>query len=197
MFEQLLVLFGVLVFGLQHSGLSALSVKEKIIDRWGKVGYARLFNGTSILALTVAFFSMNFWGWLYFVTDPEIIQPVLFLSGVVLITLGLVVSAKASQVISVSTVADMRTDRRPQLVTDGIYSRIRHPLYLATILLLLGMAAVYPFTNVLVFALSLGGYVLVGAWLEERKLVRLYGQEYLEYRKKAGFILPVTRREGQ
>jgi len=191
--EQLLVLFGVLVFGLQHSGLSALKVKEKIIDRWGKVGYARLFNGTSILALAVAFFAMNFWGWLYFVTDPEIVQPVLFLSGVVLIALGLVVSAKASQVISVSTVADMRTDRRPQLVTDGIYSRIRHPLYLATILLLLGMAAVYPFTNVLVFALSLGGYVLIGAWLEERKLVLHYGQEYLEYRKKAGFILPGLR----
>lgn len=190
MVEQLLILFGVLVFGLQHSGLSALRVKEKIIDRWGKVGYARLFNGTSILALAVAFFTMNFWGWFYFVIDPEIVEPVLFLSGVVLIALGLIVSAKASQAISVSTVADMRTDRRPQLVTDGIYSRIRHPLYLATILLLLGMAAVYPFTNVLVFALSLSGYVLVGAWLEERKLVVHYGREYLEYRKKAGFILP-------
>jgi protein-S-isoprenylcysteine O-methyltransferase Ste14 len=188
--EQLLIVFGVIVFGLQHSGLSALRVKEKIIDRWGKVGYARLFNGTSILALALAFFSMNFWDWLYFATEPEVIQPVLLLSGVVLIALGLVVSAKASQAISVSTVADMRTDRRPELVTDGIYSRIRHPLYLATILLLLGMAAVYPFTNVLVFVLSLGGYVLVGAWLEERKLVVQYGREYLEYRKKAGFILP-------
>ncbi|UCH04841.1 MAG: hypothetical protein JSW05_01400 [Candidatus Thorarchaeota archaeon] len=197
MVAQLLVVLGVLVFGLQHSGLSALRVKEKVIDRWGKIGYARLFNGTSILALVVAFFSMNFWDWLYFVTEPEMIQPVLLLSGVVLIALGLVVSAKASQAISVSTVADMRTDRKPELVTDGVYSRIRHPLYLATILLLLGMAAVYPFTNVLVFALSLGGYVLVGAWLEERKLVRQYGQEYQEYRKKAGFMLPGLRRRGR
>ncbi len=197
MIEQVLILFGVLVFGLQHSGLSTLRVKEKIIGRWGKVGYARLFNGTSILAFAVAFFSMNFWGWLYFVTNPETVQPALFLSGVVLIASGLIVSTKASQVISVSTVADMRTDRRPQLVTDGTYSRIRHPLYLTTILLLLGMAAVYPFTNVLVFVMSLSSYVLFGAWLEERKLVQLYGQEYLEYRKKAGFILPGLRREGR
>jgi protein-S-isoprenylcysteine O-methyltransferase Ste14 len=192
--EQLLILFGVFVFGLQHSGLSTLKVKEKIINRWGKVGYAQLFNGTSILALALAFLTMNFWGWFYFVTDPELVQPVLFLSGAVMIAMGLIVSAKASQVISVSTVADMRTDRKPELVTDGIYSRIRHPLYLATILLLLGMAAVYPFTNVLVFALSLSAYVLVGAWLEERKLVLHYGQEYLEYRKIAGFILPGPRR---
>jgi len=194
--EQLLIIVSVLLFGLQHSGLSALRVKGRIIDRWGKVGYARLFNGSSILTVALAFFSMNFWGWLYFLTNPEAVQPVLLFPGVILIALGLIVSTKASQAISVSTVADMRTDRRPQLVTDGIYSRIRHPLYLATILLLLGMAAVYPFTNVLVFALSLIGYVLVGAWLEERKLLLQYGQEYLEYRKKAGFMVPVLRRQG-
>jgi len=194
--EQLLIIVSVLLFGLQHSGLSALRVKGRIIDRWGKVGYARLFNGSSILTVALAFFSMNFWGWLYFLTNPEAVQPVLLFPGVILIALGLIVSTKASQAISVSTVADMRTDRRPQLVTDGIYSRIRHPLYLATILLLLGMAAVYPFANVLVFALSLIGYVLVGAWLEERKLVLQYGQEYLEYRKKAGFMVPVLRRQG-
>ncbi len=196
MVEQLLIIVSVLLFGLQHSGLSALRVKGRIIDRWGKVGYARLFNGSSILTVALAFFSMNFWGWLYFLTNPEAVQPVLLFPGVILIALGLIVSTKASQAISVSTVADMRTDRRPQLVTDGIYSRIRHPLYLATILLLLGMAAVYPFTNVLVFALSLIGYVLVGAWLEERKLLLQYGQEYLEYRKKAGFMVPVLRRQG-
>ena len=196
MVEQLLIIVSVLLFGLQHSGLSALRVKGRIIDRWGKVGYARLFNGSSILTVALAFFSMNFWGWLYFLTNPEAVQPVLLFPGVILIALGLIVSTKASQAISVSTVADMRTDRRPQLVTDGIYSRIRHPLYLATILLLLGMAAVYPFANVLVFALSLIGYVLVGAWLEERKLVLQYGQEYLEYRKKAGFMVPVLRRQG-
>ena len=196
MVEQLLIIVSVLLFGLQHSGLSALRVKGRIIDRWGKVGYARLFNGSSILTVALAFFSMNFWGWLYFLTNPEAVQPVLLFPGVILIALGLIVSTKASQAISVSTVADMRTDRKPQLVTDGIYSRIRHPLYLATILLLLGMAAVYPFTNVLVFALSLIGYVLVGAWLEERKLLLQYGQEYLEYRKKAGFMVPVLRRQG-
>jgi len=34
------------------------------------------------------------------------------------------------------------------------------------------------------------------AWLEERKLLLQYGQEYLEYRKKAGFMVPVLRRQG-
>jgi protein-S-isoprenylcysteine O-methyltransferase Ste14 len=188
--EYLLIVSGVLIFGLQHSGISALRVKNRIINRWGKEGYAKLFKATSIVGIIVPFIAMNYWDWFYFITEPSLIQPLLFASGVTLIIIGLVVTMMASRVISVSTVADMRTDRQAALVTDGIYSRTRHPLYLATILLLLGLAALYPFNRVIVFSISLSVYVLIGAFLEERKLVAHYGQAYLEYRKQAGFMLP-------
>jgi protein-S-isoprenylcysteine O-methyltransferase Ste14 len=193
MIEYLLIVSGVLIFGLQHSGISALRVKNYIIDRWGKEGYARLFNATSIVGILVPFIAMNYWNWLYFVIEPSLVQPLLFSSGVVLIAIGLVVAMMASRVISVSTVADMRTDREADLVTSGIYSRTRHPLYLATILLLLGLAALYPFDRVIVFSIALCVYVIIGAYLEERKLVIHYGQKYLEYRKQAGFMLPRIR----
>jgi protein-S-isoprenylcysteine O-methyltransferase Ste14 len=191
--EYLLIVLGVLIFGFQHSGISALRVKNRIIDRWGKEGYARLFNATSIVGIAVPFIAMNYWDWIYFIIEPGLIQPLLFSSGAVLIIIGLVVSLMASRMISVSTVADMRTDRQAKLVTDGIYSHIRHPLYLATILLLIGLAAVYPFDRVIVFSTALSIYVIIGAYLEERKLVIHYGQEYLEYRKQAGFMLPRIR----
>jgi protein-S-isoprenylcysteine O-methyltransferase Ste14 len=191
--EYLLIISGVLIFGLQHSGISALRIKNRIIDRWGKEGYAKLFNATSIVGIIVPFIAMNYWDWFYFIIEPALIQPLLFASGVVLIIVGLVVTMMASRVISVSTVADMRTDREAELVTGGIYSRTRHPLYLATILLLLGLAALYPFDRVIVFSIALSIYVIVGAYLEERKLVIHYGQTYLEYRKQAGFMLPRIR----
>ncbi len=193
MIEYLLIVSGVLIFGLQHSGISALRVKNRIIDRWGKDGYAKLFNATSIVGIIVPFIAMNYWDWFYFIIEPALIQPLLFASGVVLIIVGLVVTMMASRVISVSTVADMRTDREAELVTGGIYSRTRHPLYLATILLLLGLAALYPFDRVIVFSITLSVYVIIGAYLEERKLVIHYGQTYLEYRKQAGFMLPRIR----
>ncbi len=194
MLQYLMILVGVAVFGLQHSGLSALRVKDWIIDRWGKTGYAQIYKITSVLALLFSFLSMGFWDWFYFLTSPEHVQPALFLLGWGLIALGLFLASKASQVISVSTVADMRTDRKPELVTAGIYSRTRHPLYLATIILVFGMALVYPFPNVIVYSLSLGAYVLIGTFLEERKLVLQYGQAYQDYRKKTGFILPRLRK---
>ena len=193
MLEYIIIILASSLFGLQHSGLSALRVKERIIDRWGKEGYARIFNITSMLTLLIAFLSMNFWNWIYFFTQPTMIQPILFILGILLGLSGVILAMMASRVISVSTVADMRTDRKAELVTDGIYSRIRHPLYLATLLVFSALALIYPFSVVIVFALCMIAYTMIGAYFEERKLVKHYGDEYLEYMKTAGFILPKLR----
>ncbi|MFW9767683.1 MAG: methyltransferase family protein [Candidatus Thorarchaeota archaeon] len=190
MVEYVIIILASTLFGIQHSGLSTLRVKEWTIDRWGKEGYARFFKLTSVLTLLIAFLSMNFWDWIYFITQPTLIQPVLFILGIVLALGGMILAMIASRVISVSTVADMRTDRKASLVTDGIYSRIRHPLYLATFLVFSALALLYPFSKVVVFALCMIFYTLIGAYFEERKLVKHYGEEYLEYRKTAGFIFP-------
>jgi len=193
MLEYIPIVLGTIIFGLQHSGISALPVKERIIDRWGRQGYSRIFTATSIIGILLPFLAMWYWDWLYFLFDPSTIQPLLFLSGLILGAVGGWVTIVASRVISVSTVADMRTDRMPELITDGIYSRIRHPLYLATILLLLALALIYPFPQIAVFSLSLSVYTMIGAYFEERKLILHYGDEYLKYRKRAGFILPKIR----
>ncbi len=190
MIEYFYIILASSLFGLQHSGMSALSVKARIIDRWGKEGYARIFSTLSVITLLIAFISMNFWDWFYFITSPTQIQPFLFASGVLLGVIGAAIALMASRVISVSTVADMRTDRKAELVTDGIYSRVRHPLYLATILVFSALALIYPFLRVTVFSLCMIFYTMIGAFFEERKLVLHYGDEYLEYREKAGFIFP-------
>jgi protein-S-isoprenylcysteine O-methyltransferase Ste14 len=190
MIEYIIIVLASSLFGLQHSGLSALRVKGRIIKRWGKAGYARIFTLTSIITLVVAFLSMNFGNWLYFITQPATINLPLFILGIVSLVAGIVLAVMASRVISVSTVADMRPERKAELVTDGLYSRIRHPLYLAVFLIFGALALIYPFPVVLVFSLSMIAYTVIGAYFEEQKLVKYYGDEYLEYKKKAGFILP-------
>ena len=190
MIEHFIVIIASTIFGLQHSGISALRVKERIIDRWGKEGYSRIFTITSILTLLGAFLSMNYWNWLYFIINPSLIQPILFILGIVAMIPGAIIAANASNVISVSTVADMRTDRKPELITGGLYARIRHPLYLATILVFGSIAMIYPFPIVFTFVFCMILYTLIGAYFEERKLIIQYGEEYQEYKKRAGFILP-------
>ncbi|TFG07382.1 isoprenylcysteine carboxylmethyltransferase family protein [Candidatus Thorarchaeota archaeon] len=190
--EYVWIILGSTLFGLQHSGLSHLPVKHRIIERWGKSGYALIFKMTSAAALAVAFLSMWFWDWLYFLNFTLVNWFSIFF-GAMLIVFGLVVSAAASQIISVSTVADMRADRQPELITHGIYSRIRHPLYLATVAIFSGLALLYPFPRVIVFSIAMSAYTIIGAVLEERKLIIQYGESYEEYKNQAGFLLPHLR----
>jgi protein-S-isoprenylcysteine O-methyltransferase Ste14 len=190
MVEQLLVILGVVIFGIQHSGVSTSRIKHRIIDRFGKKGYSKIFSITSVIVLVISFLLLNYWDWLYFITNPELVNPLLFVPAILLILIGLVIASMASREISVSTVADMRTDRKPELISSGIYAKVRHPLYLATILLFLGLALMYPFLNIIIYAISMSVYIIVGAYLEERKLIDYYDQEYLKYKESVGFLLP-------
>jgi protein-S-isoprenylcysteine O-methyltransferase Ste14 len=127
--------------------------------------------------------------WLY-ILNISSVNLALLLSGLVLLIASVYIAMLASRVISVSTVADMRTDRKAELVTDGLYSRIRHPLYLATVLMFASLVLIYPFPKVGLFSLGMIIYLIIGAKLEEHKLIKQYGEDYIQYMDRAGFLLP-------
>jgi len=77
------------------------------------------------------------------------------------------------------------------LITDGILSRLRHPWYAAA-LLLLWVRSQTPAT--LVSSLVLSAYLVVGAFLEERRLLVRYGAEYARYRDRVPMFIPRLRR---
>lgn len=78
----------------------------------------------------------------------------------------------------------------PKLRVEGVYSIVRHPMYLGILLLYLGLFA---------FTLSLA---LMALWLvvfgvfnrfaayEEEDLVRVFGERYSEYRRRVPRWLP-------
>ncbi|MGQ4872045.1 MAG: methyltransferase family protein [Candidatus Thorarchaeota archaeon] len=193
MLDYIMTVLTTVLFGIQHSGMSSHRIKYVIINRWGKETYSRVFTWSSLLIFLVAFLTVDYRIWLRPLFDIGSIDWRLAIVAVSLTVIGLVVAVRASSVISVSTVADMQSDRQPELVTDGIYARIRHPLYLATVLIFLSLIPLYVELHVAVFALAMSVYTVVGAYLEERKLVNVYGPAYIEYRQRAGFILPKLR----
>jgi methanethiol S-methyltransferase len=83
-------------------------------------------------------------------------------------------------------------NRRPigddgRLHTTGILGMTRHPWYLATMILIwsldIGMAD-------LVRNTVLTAYLILGTVLEERKLVREFGDEYRDYQRRVSMLLP-------
>lgn len=81
--------------------------------------------------------------------------------------------------------------QKNNLVTTGVYSRVRHPMFLSNILLAVGWAllfrGIYAFLCVPVWALC---YVVLTLF-EEKGLKEEYGEEYREYRRRVPWrIIP-------
>jgi protein-S-isoprenylcysteine O-methyltransferase Ste14 len=74
-----------------------------------------------------------------------------------------------------------------KFVASGIHKMIRHPWYLAGIMIVwtrdLGLSAIL--NNVVI-----DSYFVIGAILEERKLERQFGAQYREYQRNVSMLLP-------
>jgi protein-S-isoprenylcysteine O-methyltransferase Ste14 len=73
------------------------------------------------------------------------------------------------------------------LHTGGFHAWVRHPLYAAAYLILWGTAQ-DPFG--LATAVWASAYLAIGTMFEERRLLRLYGAAYSEYRARVPAVIP-------
>lgn len=78
-----------------------------------------------------------------------------------------------------------------RLEIKGVYGWIRHPMLLAGFLFL---ATSGPSQNNLVFLFMYTSYMLIGAYYEERRLIRIFGEQYIEYKRQVGAFFPRLRR---
>jgi len=86
--------------------------------------------------------------------------------------------------------SEISTDDPGKLVEDGVYSRIRHPRFVA---MTLAVAAMALLTNYLAVYVLWGVYVVmifVIAVLEERELTVRFGTKYIEYTKRVPRFVP-------
>lgn len=77
-----------------------------------------------------------------------------------------------------------------EFVTTGILKHVRHPLYSATILLVLGYFLFDPTLATMTSAICIFAYLPIGIYLEEKKLIEQYGDRYLQYKKEVPAIVP-------
>lgn len=73
------------------------------------------------------------------------------------------------------------------LEIKGVLKVTRHPWYLAVILLLWGQ---HLSLKVLMFNVILTTYIFIGTYLEEKKLVKEFGDLYRKYQKEVSMLFP-------
>jgi len=77
-----------------------------------------------------------------------------------------------------------------RLITDGVYSHIRHPLYLGEISRNLGFAFFFSSLYGLVIMVIANIFLIMRIKIEERMLISTFGKEYEEYMKKTYKLIP-------
>jgi len=85
----------------------------------------------------------------------------------------------------------MQEDHR--LITSGPYNRVRHPMYLGIFVYTIGLILIASDLLVLLFF----GFSIWVNYLripdEEQMMIDEFGDEYLEYMKRSGKLLPPFR----
>ena len=74
-----------------------------------------------------------------------------------------------------------------KLVTAGIYSKIRHPMYIGLVLLHIGFPLAAKSFVACLSTILWAGIICVWTHFEEKNLERRFGQRYIDYKKQTWF----------
>jgi len=77
-----------------------------------------------------------------------------------------------------------------QLITDGVYNHVRHPLYLGEINRNIGFALLFSSLYGLVVMVIANIFLIMRIKIEERMLIDKFGKEYEAYIKKTRKLIP-------
>lgn len=91
---------------------------------------------------------------------------------------------------SLTGTAKLKIVKDHQLVKDGLYKHIRHPIYLGEILRNLGFVVIFSSVYGILIVLLASIFLHFRIEIEEKMLVDIFGDEYKTYRRNTKRILP-------
>jgi len=191
------LILSIALWGIIHSLLASLSFKDLLRrtlgDKFMK-SYRLLYNIFAVISIAPVLYLMT-------VLPDEALYQVpppwsyLMLLGQGISVFLLFVAVLQTDVLSFAGLRQLiEEERTGKLVTHGLYRFVRHPLYTFS-LLILWLSPKVTFNSFIVY-LALTLYVLVGAFFEERKLLREFGQEYAKYRSVTPMLMPGLKLRG-
>ena len=186
---SILILFASLaLWGYVHSLLASYVAKRRLnFGSWYRFAY----NVFSVLTFAPILYLMRTLPdrGIYQVPSP---WNVLMFGGQLLAILILLVAVRQTDVLSFLGFRQLSEGEQPaKLITHGLYRWVRHPLYTG-ILLFMWLTPTMT-QNILTVYLGLTIYILIGAYFEEKKLLREF-EGYAEYKRKTPMLIPGPRK---
>lgn len=136
-----------------------------------------------------------YYGWIPLLLLPTSIDITLDMLGVIIYLAGLSFTLWARRTLGkfwgLSTSRNVKLLNDHQLIQNGPYAFVRHPMYFGWWAAMLGITLIYPVWGiVLLFAFSVISFT-GRAQREEAALAARFGSDWVQYRKKTKFIIPL------
>ncbi|MDP1547545.1 MAG: isoprenylcysteine carboxylmethyltransferase family protein [Anaerolineales bacterium] len=189
-----IILLALAIWGVVHSIMASHFFKDMLRGTVGKPGMRLYRLGYN------AFSAISFAPILYLVAalpgQPAYEVPVPWRYGMVagqaasaLLLFAAFLQTDVLSFIGLSQMLGAEEQDPGQLVTRGLYRVVRHPLYTFGLLFLWLSPSVSQ--NSLTLYIGATFYIIIGAYFEERKLLRDFGEAYAEYKRKTPMLIPL------
>ena len=188
-----IILLAVGVYGMVHSWLASLQAKalaQRSLGATAARGYRLAYNIFAVVTLlpVLALPALLSDRALYAIPAPWVYLT-LALQGLAIAALAVgVMQTGAWSFLGLEQLFAPTPGGKPRLVVKGLYRWVRHPLYTAG-LVFIWLVPVMS-ANLLALNIGLTLYLVVGAYFEERKLLREYGEAYAEYQRRTPMLVP-------
>jgi protein-S-isoprenylcysteine O-methyltransferase Ste14 len=170
-----------------HSILAMDSVKFYFSSKLGKWyrHYRIVYSAFSAIVLLVLLFFGFRISSLFLMKTPEWLR----YASVVLSIFGAWIIKASFRQYNFTAFVGMKPEIE-KLSFEGVSGKVRHPIYSGLILLVTGFYFLYPTLSTLIFCLSVCIYLPIGIRLEERKLIKRFGKDYLNYMIETPALIP-------
>lgn len=188
------------VFGLQHS----IMARQEFKAWWTKIVPVPIERSTYVL-FTCIILNVMYWQWrpmTEVVWEVNHVVGGYFLNGLFFAGFGLVFYATILidhfDLFGLRQVVNHWTGKEHKsslFTTPTLYKMTRHPLYLGFMIAF--WATPFMTRGHLLFAVVCTVYMLVAIQLEERDLIKLFGDDYRNYKKRVPMILPFPKSKSE
>ncbi|MCP4139227.1 MAG: isoprenylcysteine carboxylmethyltransferase family protein [Chloroflexi bacterium] len=187
------LILSVVFWGIVHSVMASLKFKatlEKLLGKKVMRFYRLFYNVFSAISFLPILWLMRVMPdhTLYEISAPWLY---VMLFGQFLALVGLIVGLFQTDVWEFTGLRQIiapNGEENGKLVIKGLYKYVRHPLYTFG-LLFIWLTPVMTI-NMLVMYISATIYIVIGAYFEERKLLREFGNAYVAYQSNTPMLLP-------
>ena len=193
--EYLILLLLAIAWCVLHSLMISVSVTEFIRKRWGPIFrfYRLFFNLIAILTLIpLAVFAHSIQTQVIFHWHGYMrIGQVILLGIAVLLFFHGGRHYDAGQFFGIKQIREGTSNKviseTGELDTSEVLGITRHPWYLGAILFIWARQMD---VSAIIVNIVFTSYLIVGAYLEEKKLIREFGEKYLAYQKRVSMLIP-------